>query len=758
MAKTTDRQIVNGETFMIMDVEARSAISELNYLANSNSIMISGSAVVADGTLVYNANYCHLIFLVTDQSQVYVSGYDYGPNYPLCVFFDEEKNVIGTFTKGGANHMELVDVPNGTEYIYINGNLKETEAVIIPQVMEAAYNSSIMERVRELEDRISKVKPATEAENVLGKAIKNDGTETEGNNYCYKKYQLNGEKYIRCSGYNHGDTWPLCVYMDDDGNVVGQSFRQVPGRNVLTTEIVPAGATQVFVNGFMTDSRQVEPKIYITADSGEIWNYIMSMFEEVKYEDIILGSAYNVTSNSESKGDGFVYVTYKVSNDDILLVDGHDYGTNWPLGAFVDASRHTISTIGQASNVIGLLTLVPADADRLIVNGKIADPMKYPHIYRLVSKNRTRDTHNYTYGTTKKRRAYSLTEAFQKWFFGYKFPICILGDSTTDGDTTTGSTPNQIGTDHQDPNTYTTKLQALLREATGNNNIRIYNGGFSGKSALWTLRNIDGILWNNEYYRDARIVIISHGINDYVPDSLNNVGNYEYALRGLIQNIFDHDAQPVLMTHQSGMENYGRFGWKQMALADEITRNLADEYNLEVMDKNYFTNLFNIYSKYSVNDIIPDGCHYKDVGHEFVAGWMFKELIPYTIPVGDEQTIVSFADERVKTGLEYSSFSGYKWKDVKVITPANGFKLEARCTKDSTTTLMDAWVFIEAKGQKNVVSFCTTPNVQTVTIDGIAYSITEPEQELAEIDIGLHHIVVTSGANENVNYLGLKII
>lgn len=364
-----------------------------------------------------------------------------------------------------------------------------------------------------------------------------------------------------------------------------------------------------------------------------------------------------------------------------------------------------------------------------------------------------------TRGSVKGGRLYTLEDAYKSWAFdaNAKFPIVVLGDSTTDADTTTGATGNVIGTDHQDPNSYTTILQAYLREALGNTALRIYNAGFSGKSATWALTNIDSIVWNNSYYSDSKIMIISHGINDYVTNE-NAYNAYRYALRQIILECFKHNVQPVMMTTQAGTENYGRFGWKQMSLADKLAKEVAEEYNLEVIDKNAYTAFFNVYSSYRMNQIIPDGCHYSDVGHKFVAGLMFKELVPFTVVAGDGTTILSFADERLRTDLEFSSFSGYIWKDVKVITPANGFKLEASCSKTASVKMMDYWVFVYAKNKKRLVSYCTTPNVQTVVVDGVSYNVTSSEQEISTLDLGLHHIVVNSSANENVNYLGLKLV
>lgn len=356
----------------------------------------------------------------------------------------------------------------------------------------------------------------------------------------------------------------------------------------------------------------------------------------------------------------------------------------------------------------------------------------------------------------KREKLFTLYKAFEQWTFGKKFPICVIGDSTTDGDTTTGATPNVLGTDHVDPNTYTTKLQGFLCEALNNNVLRIYNAGFSGRGVSWALQNIDAMLFENQYYADTKIAIISHGINDGV-NSENRARWYRDHLSQLAEVLYDAGIQPVMMTTQAGMENHGRFGWQQMALADEITKEVAAKYNLEVMDKNKFTSIYNLYSPLSIQTIIPDGCHYSDAGHLFVAGFMFADLVPFTVWAEDGETILGFNEERIRTGLEYSSESSYRWKDVRIITPENGFKLEAHCSKTASTMMMDFWVFVIGKKPKTITSYCTTPNVQTVSIDGNSTEITSAEQVIGTLDLGIHHIVVSTGASEDVNYLGLKL-
>lgn len=355
------------------------------------------------------------------------------------------------------------------------------------------------------------------------------------------------------------------------------------------------------------------------------------------------------------------------------------------------------------------------------------------------------------------KRIYTLNDAFREWFMGNKFPVGIIGDSTTDGVGTSYTTRNVLGTDYINPKAYPYLLEQKLRLAFDNSVLRIYNFGFSGKSAQWAVQNINEMVWDNESCNDVKMLFISHGINDYA-DTINRCAWYETYLRELVINCFAHNVQPVIMTTQAGTENYTRFGFKQMSLADGINKKIAEEFNLEVIDKNKFTALFNVYSSASINNIVADGCHYNDYGHEYEAGMLFAHIVPYTIWSGEENTKIGFDNEQIRTELEYSSFPDYRWKDVRIITPdTNGFKLEAHTSINSTTVLMDFYIFISGTSPKIIKTYCNMPNVQEIEIDGDVTSITQSEQAITTLDLGLHHIIVRSSPNENVNFLGVKL-
>ena len=85
----------------------------------------------------------------------------------------------------------------------------------------------------------------------------------------------------------------------------------------------------------------------------------------------------------------------------------------------------------------------------------------------------------------------TFTDAYTQWCKGEKFPIAFFGDSTIDGNTTTGYVANTLGKDSASTNTFCNVLQSLLRKECSNSVLRIYNAGFSGLTLPWAVANFD---------------------------------------------------------------------------------------------------------------------------------------------------------------------------------------------------------------------------------------------------------------------------
>ncbi|MES5896990.1 hypothetical protein, partial [Bacillus cereus group sp. RP43] len=112
-----------------------------------------------------------------------------------------------------------------------------------------------------------------------------------------------------------------------------------------------------------------------------------------------------------------------------------------------------------------------------------------------------------------KNKIYTLNDAWVEWLKGNKFPIAFYGDSTVDGANTSGFTLNTLGVDSTNINAFPKKLEELLRDATKNTILRVYNAGYSGQKSDWGLTNINTAFGGASAYNDVKMIGIGFGIN-----------------------------------------------------------------------------------------------------------------------------------------------------------------------------------------------------------------------------------------------------
>lgn len=349
------------------------------------------------------------------------------------------------------------------------------------------------------------------------------------------------------------------------------------------------------------------------------------------------------------------------------------------------------------------------------------------------------------------RDRYTFSKAYKDWLGGEKSPIVFLSDSTTDGDTTAGNTANVIGTDHINPNTYTSKLENLLRNETNNNVLRIYNAGFSGKQADWALQNINEIM---DPYSDSKIVVIGYGINDRLTNLKDYYNQFYTRIENLIIWCINKSYQPALMTTQATLDigldttsATSRSAETVNSIANQVKKELADKYNLELIDINKFTSMFLNYSAYSRSQIIPDRLHFGDIGHEYEAGLFFAEIVPRTHWITQNQNnLITLVDQKSRTdvlGSSKLSESTGKFKEV----------LNYIRTDNAEITLQDAWVFNATHKKLNVIGY----GESDVYIDDTLYSTTDGQTPNIELELGLHHLVAKSTSTA-IDWKGFEVI
>jgi GDSL-like Lipase/Acylhydrolase family len=359
-----------------------------------------------------------------------------------------------------------------------------------------------------------------------------------------------------------------------------------------------------------------------------------------------------------------------------------------------------------------------------------------------------------------------FNDAWVAWRNGEKFPVAFYGDSTFDGMGTTGFSGNAIGIDGngKSPNSFPVKLQSLLRSITGNNTLRIYNAGFSGMKADWGLSNIVAEFSGSAGYSDAKMVGIGFGINDrlsYQTDKAYREG-FKTQIKAMIDWFYNRGIQPFMVTSQSitapGVEvQYKntfplRTAMNIETVANEVKRDVAKEYNLEIVDLNKFTEEFLLYSAYPAKVIAPDRTHFGDVGHNYEAGVLFSHITPITY-FASGYSKIDYSCQQLMVGIP---------EELMTVpdAPVDTFKVFANYTKADSldTKIMDVYVF--NSGRKSLILKAFKSNADSLTyvkINGISSTLDGLQSTLSQLDLGLYRIEVFTGLSNKVDFKGFVI-
>lgn len=320
--------------------------------------------------------------------------------------------------------------------------------------------------------------------------------------------------------------------------------------------------------------------------------------------------------------------------------------------------------------------------------------------------------------------------------------IVTLGDSTTDGYRTSGYSGNVLESLTPKPNTYTEILNGIINGQKGYDfNHKFYNRGFSGKTIAWLKDNLDAVL--APITEKIDYAIISMGINDSVYQK-DNIQPFEENHIDIVKRLKSKGIKPILMSTQAQFENYNRFGSKINSIADTLKRDLAKELGIPFIDYNAGTrNILND-SEYSVKALIPDMCHFGDLGHRKSAEFLASQLIHRVeeVVVGDK---IGYQNNRVVSDLNYSDYLSDVEKEVKFLpSKVDGFDLEGHFN-GAQKTMFEVLVYVN----KPVVVKYFGENV-SVSSNGANLD------DGARLDVGLYKISVKNTPNQPSSFRGLK--
>lgn len=320
--------------------------------------------------------------------------------------------------------------------------------------------------------------------------------------------------------------------------------------------------------------------------------------------------------------------------------------------------------------------------------------------------------------------------------------IVTLGDSTTDGYRTSGYSGNVLESLTPKPKTYTEILNSIVNDQKGYGfNHKFYNRGFSGKTIAWLKDNLDAVL--APITEKIDYAIISMGINDSVYQKVN-IQPFEENHIDIVKRLKSKGIKPILMSTQAQFENYNRFGSKINSIADTLKRDLANELGIPFIDYNAGTRNILNNSEYSVKALIPDMCHFGDLGHQKSAEFLASQLIHRVEEVAAGNKI-GYQNNRVVSDLNYSDYLSDVEKEVKFLpSKVDGFDLEGHFN-GAQKTMFEVLVYVN----KPVVVKYFGENV-SVSSNGANLD------DGARLDVGLYKISVKNTPNQPSSFRGLK--
>lgn len=364
---------------------------------------------------------------------------------------------------------------------------------------------------------------------------------------------------------------------------------------------------------------------------------------------------------------------------------------------------------------------------------------------------------------------------------GQTIKLGILGDSTVDGmgtdgfnrpvnghegslwDNTYNEGPGTIGTsDYINTNAFPYLLEQLIKSESGNLNVRVYNMGWSGKTANWAVTNISNIL--GDAYSDVNIVGIDFGINDST--ELNQqtfiqvVNDYRNNIKSLIDYMQAAGIYVFLIKHQvvlKGMQETTK--GRTLNTLNEVLDDLGRIYNIPVYDMTSFTKMFMQYSDYKYSDMFADALHGKNPIHITEAGFLMSQICERVIKISElDGNIISYEGNNIivddSINIDYS----------QPIT-ADGFKV--RVNQSNVTPninigdiriINDTNVSVDLYGYINNSSNLCTATVSKIKQNDTTVSINNTGGvKITTLNPGEYAAVVITNNSTQADFCGFKI-
>ncbi|MFO1552017.1 GDSL-type esterase/lipase family protein [Lactiplantibacillus plantarum] len=318
--------------------------------------------------------------------------------------------------------------------------------------------------------------------------------------------------------------------------------------------------------------------------------------------------------------------------------------------------------------------------------------------------------------------------------------IANLGDSTY-----------QItGTDSTDGR-WSDLLQPALIAETGNPNITVVNGGFSGKSIQWIHDNFDTYFGAGKQFDGVQFVILGMGLNNAT--EFYNLDTIKGITKDVIQKIQALGMSVVVATTQANNLTTlsDRQEWYMYAAENAMRKELAREMGLQLLDLNDATQKFLQHSQVKNSDITFDGLHFAPRGHQFEADWFESQILTRPITITDSFQVDSTVQNTKSSAPQ----------DWVVDNPnfTDGFKTKFSTSNNTADTMLLDTLIMNMNTKPKALTAYTGPqgNGAYALINGTKHPLGTGKTVLLDYaEMGLYHIQIMSGTNGSVDVEGLK--
>ena len=356
---------------------------------------------------------------------------------------------------------------------------------------------------------------------------------------------------------------------------------------VFWSEQIPEKCTLTSVKVYV---RNVGTNPSITVDIWDLENGVLTKAKTV-VETAIVANNVNVIDISRFS-DKPQMVSYTYTNCQAVFYRTNQTGHSWYYTTDVSVDTFNMSDLSKYNNMI-------------LVGG-------------------------YTYQQKLNEQDNINTDFFSGYLAGN---IVVFGDSTVDGTSTTGHNGNVIGVDRtpaNEPNAFTSVLENMIRTFNGSS-VRVYNGGFGGKTLNYIANNYAAIMAAFDNVKSALVIIDVNSAGNTREEYANAVKTEVERLIKLLQDdgvaVAVASPQPMFFypADNNGLPAINSAG--EFAIAVNIGKDICDRHNIPFINLGEITNGVMESPYFTSNTFYGDRIHFGDGGHKLEAYELYGELI-----------------------------------------------------------------------------------------------------------------------------------